>query len=272
MLAGLLMVAAACGGDKPASDAEVGVEVPREVELAPSTMTQPQLQDVPAPAAAPAPVRQPTATRPPAKAAPTQAAPPTVAPPAAAPPTVAVLPAAAPGVIPAGTEFAVRSTAKLCTNTHAVGDRVVATIAEAVTGLDGATIPSGATATLQVTESQAGENDQSKVSLGFKVISVAFGGQSYEVVGAEVTSAPVEKVRRQSTGDQAKKVAAGAAIGAAVGQIIGKNTKSTVVGGAIGAIGGAAAASGTADYDGCVAENARMAVKLAQPLRLVAKQ
>jgi len=75
-------------------------------------------------------------------------------------------------------------------------------------------------------------------------------------------------VRAQSTGDQVKKVGAGAAIGALAGQLLGRNTKSTVIGGAVGAAAGAAVAAGTADYDGCLATTGAISIALNKPLRV----
>ena len=172
------------------------------------------------------------------------------------------------GTIAAGTEIGVRPGVKACTNTHKVGDRITGTVAETVSGTNGATIPAGATATIEVTQSTYGKNDANAIKFAFKVVSVAFGGQTYEMAPSDVIAPPVTKVRRQSTGEQAKKVGAGAAIGAIVGQVAGKDTKSTVIGAAVGAVGGAAVASATADYDGCIAAEARLAATLAEPLRV----
>jgi hypothetical protein len=169
--------------------------------------------------------------------------------------------------VASGTEFIARPSSKVCTNTQKVGDHIVATISDPVTGTAGASIPSGATADLEVTKSTYGNNDANKVALDFRVVSVSFGGHTYEVNG-DVTPAEVTKVRRQSNGDQAKKVGIGAAAGAVIGRVAGGNTKSTVVGGAIGAVAGAAAAAGTADYDGCVAAESKLTVKLTQDLRV----
>jgi len=251
-----LLSVAACG-DTPADEA-------RDVNLATPTTAEPQLQDVPVaadptPAATPAPAPPRPAPAPP--------------PPAPAAPRPAPAPAPAParaeyGEIAAGANLAVKTASQLCTNTHKVGDRFTASVAETVSGTEGVSIPAGATATLQVTESVRGTNDPNGIKFAFKVVSLTFGGTTHDVVGADVTSAPVERVRRQTTGDQAKKVAAGAAIGAIAGQVLGKNTRSAVIGGAIGAAGGAVAANATADYDGCVATDSRLTVKLASSLRI----
>jgi hypothetical protein len=169
-------------------------------------------------------------------------------------------------MIPAGTEFAILAPARLCTNTHKAGDRFTAKTAETITGTEGASIASGADAVVQVVESVAGENDKSKVTLTFRVVSLESGGRSYTIDNAPVVTAPVERVRRQSTGDQAKKVVAGAAIGAVVGRVVGGSTRGAVAGAAMGTAAGAVAAAGTADYDGCVAASARMTVRLTEAL------
>jgi hypothetical protein len=193
---------------------------------------------------------------------------------AAAPPPATKTPAPPPapavryGLIAGGTEFGVRPSVKACTNTHKVGDRITGTVAEAVSGTNGATIPAGATATIEVTQSTYGKNDANAVKFAFKVVSLAFGGQTYDLATTDVIAPPITKVRRQSTTEQAKKVGAGAAIGAIVGQVAGKDTKSTVIGAAVGAVGGAAVAGATADYDGCVAAEARLAATLGSELRV----
>jgi hypothetical protein len=260
-LGAVVFAAAACGGDK--TDELQAAQ--RDVALAPPSTPAvlPPVADVPVTPPKTA-LSKPVPARNPAKTPPvtTPVKPPASTTPPAAPPGPAY------GVVSSGSEFDVLPATKVCTNTQKVGDRVTATLAEAVNGSSGASIPAGATATLEVTKSQFGNNDVNKVALDFRVVSLSFDGRTYDVEGSEVTPAEVTKVRRQSTGDQAKKVAIGAAAGAVVGRVIGKSTKSTVVGGAIGAVGGAAAAAGTADYDGCVAAESRMKVKLTQDLRI----
>lgn len=257
--AAVLFGAAACG-DKT-EDLQAAQ---RDVALAP-----------PATPAAPPPVADVPVTPPrtPPKSAPAKPKPP-VTTPVVTPPSTTYPPSTPPGnpapaygVIASGSEFAIRPAEKMCTNTRKVGDRVSATVSEAVSGSAGASIPAGATAELEITKAQFGNNDKTKVALDFRVVSVTYGGHTYAVEGNDVIPV-VTTVRRQSDGDQAKKVAIGAAAGAVVGRVLGKNTKSTVVGGVIGAAGGAATAAGTADYDGCVAAESRMLVRLTQDLKV----
>src|SRR5215208_5502485 len=56
------------------------------------------------------------------------------------------------GTIPAGATLSLASRSKVCTNTNNVGDRFNATVTSAVTGSNGAVIPAGATATIEVTQ------------------------------------------------------------------------------------------------------------------------
>jgi hypothetical protein len=121
---------------------------------------------------------------------------------------------------------------------------------------------------LKVDESTRSINSKDSLKLTFSAVSLRIGEQSYDLTGHISQTAPLEKVRVQSTGDQAKKVGAGALIGALAGQLLGKNTRSTVIGAGVGAAAGAAVAVGTADYDGCVPANANLLVNLDAPLRI----
>jgi hypothetical protein len=266
----------------------------REIQLAPSAPAQPQLNDTPAPASAaapavtkkpaPKPERVAKAPQPSEPAQPqvlvrplnaqdnataaTSAAPA----PAAALGGMAPAPSAPPypamGTLNAGTSFAVRPLARVCTNTFKPGDRFTATLSESVAGSDGAVIPAGSSVVLKVDESTRSENSKDSLKLTFSAVSLRIGQQSYDVTGHVSQTTPLEKVRVQSTTDQAKKVGVGAVIGAIAGQLLGKNTKSTVIGGAVGAAAGAAVAAGTADYDGCVPTTANLVVNLDAPLRI----
>jgi hypothetical protein len=287
----ILLLAFAAGvtacGDTGAKQA--GSTPAREIQLAPSAPAQPQLNDTavgkaPAPAKkAPPKAPQTSTAQRPNEAPPPQvvvrplnaqdntsaagapAPAPAVSAPAAAP---AAPPAPAMGVVSAGTAFTVQPVARVCTNTFKPGDRFTATLAESVTGSDGAVIPAGSSVVLRVDQSTRSNNGNDSLRLTFGVVSVRIGQQSYEVTGHVSQTTPLEKVRVQTTGDQAKKVGAGALIGALAGQLLGKNTKSTVIGGAVGAAAGAAVAAGTADYDGCVPANSGLTVSLDAPLRI----
>jgi hypothetical protein len=165
------------------------------------------------------------------------------------------------GSIPAGATLTANSSSRVCTNTNNVGDHVTATIANAVTGSNGAAIPAGATLNLTVTRLKRSENSNDPVILEFAVNSVTFDGHTYPIEGS-IESASVERVKDQPGDKTAQKVAIGAVAGAVAGKILGKSTKGAVIGGAAGAAAGAAAAAATANYQGCVPAGGQIVVKL----------
>jgi hypothetical protein len=251
----------------------------RDLQMATADSTaQPQLKDVP-PAEAPTP-STPATTRPrtPAPSRPTTR-PTTPAPSTPAPPTRTasgntVTPgektgAGSVGMIESGATLSLASSSKVCTNTNKVGDRFTATLSEPVNGTNGAVIPAGATAVIEITKLKRSENANDQIEMGFAVKTIAFGGNTYNV-DADVTSASVDRVRNSTKGNDAKKVAGGAILGAVIGQVVGKDTKGTVIGAAAGAAAGTAAAAATANFEGCVNDGARIVVKLTSPLTIKA--
>jgi len=247
---------------------------------------QPQLKDVPAtPAATPAPTPQPRVNNPPARVnrpaqsgstsrpanrpAPQPSTPAPVK--TASGNTVTTNPGAgsnpgasgggAVGSIAAGTTLVSHANSKICTNTNAVGDHVTATIDDAVSGSNGATIPAGATLNLSVTALKRSENSNDAIVMEFAVNSVSFGGHTYPIDGT-VTSASIDRIRDQPQSKDVQKVAVGAVAGAIAGKILGKSTKGAVIGGAAGAAAGAAAAAATANYQGCINSGSNISVKL----------
>ncbi len=243
----------------------------RQIDLAPTAAAQPQLADVPAPVATPASVptkAPPRAPQPrrdePAPAPPTQAT---------APVTAAQTPAAAPatpaapttGTIAAGVGFVVKPSAKICTSTHKPGDRFTAALVAPLTGSNGAEIPAGSVAVMRIIE-DAGSGDSTR--LAYDLISVRVGEQTYEVTAHVTQSAPIERVNTQSTRDKVTKIGAGAAIGAIAGRVLGGNTKSTVIGGAIGAAAGGAVAASGRKMDGCLRDDGTITLSLDKPLTI----
>lgn len=165
------------------------------------------------------------------------------------------------GSIPAGAEISLTSNSRVCTNTHRVGQRFSATVANAVEGSNGAVIPAGATATVEITELSRSENVNDKINMGFRVVSVSFGGRTYPV-SATTTYANVDRVKNEPKNKDIQKVVGGAAVGAILGKILGGSTKATVIGAAAGAAAGSGAAAATANYEGCVPDGGRITVTL----------
>ena len=259
-------VLAACGGDNANTDSALASDtsMARDLALAgQDTAAQPQLTDVPATPPAGSATKsttpRPTTSRP-TTSTPTKTA-------SGNTKTAGSGTASRSGSIAAGTALNVRANSDLCTNTHKVGDKFLATVNEAVVGSNGATIPAGATVTLTVTKLNRSENVNDPIEMEFSVDNVSFGGKSYSLNG-QVASLPVERVRNQPKSKDVQKVVGGAAIGAIAGQILGKNTKSTVVGAAAGAAAGAATAAATANYEGCVRAGGNFVVRLSDSVTI----
>lgn len=286
----------ACAGDKKTGTLAQDSTLNRDIQLANrDSAVQPQLQDVPPTATpAPAPAAPTPTTRSPAATPPRRAATPARTTPRPAPSrtadntnnsnasttprtsttssgnTVTRTPGALAsrmGTIAAGSTIDLTSSSRICTNTDHVGDRVSATVSQGVTGSNGAAIPAGATASLEITELKRSENVNDKIVIGFRVRSITFGGKTYPV-DATVNYAQVDRIKNQPGGKDAQKVATGAAVGAIVGQILGHSTKSTVIGGAVGAAAGAGAAATTANYEGCVPDGGRITIALQNSLQV----
>lgn len=274
------MAVAACGDDRKDDTLAMDTTLNRDLELANvDTGAQPSLTDVPAQAepapAAPAPAPQATATQP--RTTSRTAARTTTPRPTAPTRTTTTQPRTTPsgntatagtgtaeramGTIAAGSTVSLSSSTRVCTNTHKVGDRFTATVRQSVTGSNGAVIPAGATATVEITSLRRSNNANDPIVVGVAIRSISFGGRTYAVSGT-TSSAQVDRVRSSTTRDDVKKVATGAAIGAIAGQILGRDTRGTVTGAAAGAAVGAGAAVATANYEGCIPTGGAITVSL----------
>jgi hypothetical protein len=253
-----IVVAAVFAGCSGGEADNAAIDSTRDVSVVVDSAVQPQLKDVPEAPPAAAPSRpKATPTRPQPKAPD-----PTPTPTPAPTPTA---PAPTSGVIATGTSLALTSGTKVCTNTNKVGDRFNASLSAPVTGTNGVTLPAGSMVSIELTELKRSEDSKTNIVMGFRVVSITADGKTY-TPDAEVVSASIDRVRSQDRGDDAKKVAGGAAVGAVVGQVLGRNTKGTLIGAAVGAAAGAAAASSTSDYEGCVNAGAAIAIRLTGPL------
>jgi hypothetical protein len=277
-------------GDRPEDALAQDTSLARDLQLANAdTLAQPQLKDVPATIE---PTRNPAAPAPRVsqRRTPSEILTPSRNPrrvatiPRSTPQPVEAAPAPAPvtangnavtetnsgsehavGTIASGSEIALYSGQRVCTNTYAVGDRFTASVAESVQGSNGVSIPAGATAVIELTSLKRSENANDNITMEFVVRSIAFNGKTYPVNSA-VTAAQVEKVRNGDASNDGRKVATGAVIGAIAGQIFGRRTKSTVIGAATGAAAGAIVAGATGKYDGCVPNGGRISLKLNEPM------
>ncbi len=173
------------------------------------------------------------------------------------------------GTISSGSTINLYAGQRICTNTNAVGDRFTASVAEAIQGSNGVTIPAGATVVLEITAVKRSTGPNDNIEIEMVPRSIGINGKAYPM-NSTVTYAQVDKVRDATRGDDARKVATGAAIGAIAGQIFGHHTKSTVIGAAAGAAAGAIAASVTTPVDGCLPSGGRITLRLNQAVMVSA--
>jgi hypothetical protein len=170
--------------------------------------------------------------------------------------------AAPTAMVPAGTILRLRSDARLCASTHKPGARVTGTVTAPVSGLSGAVIPAGASASLSmVGVPRAG------APMELALNSLSFDGRTYSA-GGTATASQVQRVSLGSASKDAQKVAGGAVVGAVAGQVLGKDTKSTVIGAAVGAAAGAAAARASTRSDACLPAGAPIEATLRDSLNL----
>ena len=280
-----LALLTACG-DKRASDrAAADSALTRDLTLASAPTVQPTFQDTaiaPAPAAAkqrteeppaPAPVRRRAAPKPrveaPRPVAQHTLPPQPVPQPVVQAPAPAPIPAAAParGEIGAGTGFTLTSGSKVCTSSNLPGDKIVATLNNAVTGTNGAVIPAGSNVVLEVASASAGQNGGAP-QISFRVRSIVVNDQSYPVDGSVTTLDSLQRTKVAGADPNAdkKKVIGGAIAGAILGQLIGHSTKGTVIGAAAGAAAGAAVAKSGEKWEGCLPAGAALRLKLNAPI------
>ena len=130
-------------------------------------------------------------------------------------------------------------------------------------------IPAGSGVSLEITKispSNAGDT-RGEGTLELTVNSINVNGASHAshaVLG--INEIPHTMKGRGVTKGEGTDVAVGAAAGALVGQLIGKNTKSTVIGGAVGAVGGGAVAVAGAQRDIIVAPGTHITFSLPQAI------
>ena len=172
------------------------------------------------------------------------------------------------GRIAAGTGIAVTTGDQVCTLNGRPGDKIVARVSADVTGSDGAVIPAGSTAVLEVASVTRGDTPEG-ATLVFRVRTLDVGGDSYSVVGKADASQDLARTRAPgASSSDKKKVIGGAIAGAILGQVLGKDTKSTIIGAAAGGAAGAVTAKVTAKYDGCLPKGATVRVVLEEPMSI----
>jgi hypothetical protein len=267
LLAGGLL---ACGGDEqtvdPALDRDLSMAIQAEAP-------EPALQDGPEtpPPAVQAPrqeTQRPPVVRTPAASQPQRPAP--QQPPVQPATTPVQAPAPAPATAPTSGFIAAGSTVDLAINSRACtsarpGDKFTARLTEAAAGTNGAIIPAGAIALIEIA---AVDGPAEQGRMVFRVRSITVGDRTYPATGRAVPLDELEVVRTDAKGSDAKKVVGGAIAGAIIGQMIGKDTRGTVVGAAAGAAAGTAVARSTAESEGCLLQNGRLRLTFTEPVEV----
>lgn len=171
--------------------------------------------------------------------------------------------------LPSGTRIDATTRTALSSRTNKSGERLSATVSGDVRDArGGVVIPSGSVVTLTIDKLEPGSAQiRPEGRLSLIVNSVSVDGQSYPLT-ATLDAVPHQLKGRGVTSDEALRIGAGTAIGAAAGQVIGKDTKSTVIGGAIGAVAGTAVAARYAYRDVIVPAGTPIVLTLGQSLRV----
>jgi hypothetical protein len=160
----------------------------------------------------------------------------------------------------------------LSSRTNKSGETVRALVSRNVTdGRGRVVIPAGSTVELTIDKIEPGSSQiRPEGRLSLMVSSVTVDGATYPLSGA-LDNVAYHLEGRGITKDEAARIGAGTAIGAIAGQVIGKNQKSTVIGGAVGAVAGGAVAVRYAYRDVVVSAGTPIGFTLTQALKLSAR-
>jgi hypothetical protein len=171
--------------------------------------------------------------------------------------------------LPGGSAVAVTIQDAISSRTNTVGQHVNGVVSGDVMDDAGlVVIPSGSPVVLTISElGPALNSGQKDGAIALRATSVTVAGTTYDL-GATVGAVPHTLEGRGVTKSAVANVAVGTAIGAVVGQAIGKNQKSTIIGGAVGAVAGGARAATVADRDVVVASGTRITLTLTQSLTI----
>ncbi len=207
-----------------------------------ATNQTPQAQQAPAAPAAPAPAA-------PAKRA-------------ARPASTAAAPTRAAVIVPAQTEFTVRTITSLNSGENKDGDTWEGTLESPVVVDGREVIPKGADVTGSVTRAVPSGRLGGRAELALTLTGVKVGGRRYTVTTSEVAQKEGSKTTRDVL-----LIGGGAGAGAAIGAIAGGG-KGAAIGSAIGAIAGTGGAAATGKRDIKYPPESVLRFRLQQDLRL----
>lgn len=285
-LAALALALSACGGDSGARAAGDSA-LAHDLALANVVASQPELNDAPvgespepeavaerppAPVVAPRPATPAPRPRP----APRRDTPVPTPTPRAPEPVERESPAPAPAPAPAaagfaaGTRFALTTHDRVCTVSGRPGDKITATLRDAVHGSGGAVIPAGATLVLEVASVEPGEPPESG-RITFRVRSLDVNETAHQARGSGTVQGDLQRaqVPRVNASDR-RKVITGAVAGAILGRVLGGDTRGAVIGAAAGGAAGAVKARSDQSFEGCLPAGSPVPIVLDEALTLTA--
>ncbi len=166
------------------------------------------------------------------------------------------------GVIAAGTNIALTSDGKICTNTNKVGDTFTATVANPVVGSNGAVIPAGSSVTGHVTALGQSKAAGQTVTFALAFDNIAVNGTGYPLDASLAGTPPLQQQRTTGAGTDAAKVGGGAVAGGILGAVLGHSAKTAVIGAAAGAAAGGGVAVATGHYDACLPQGGKFNIAL----------
>ncbi|HZS58725.1 MAG TPA: hypothetical protein VFA43_05610 [Gemmatimonadaceae bacterium] len=166
------------------------------------------------------------------------------------------------GMIAAGTNIALTTDQRLCTDSNKVGDTFTATVANPVVGSNGAVIPAGSTVSGHVTALGASKAVGQTVTFSLAFDNLTVNGNGYPIDASMAGTPALAQHRTTHATTDAAKVGGGAVAGAIIGGLIGHNVKGAVIGGAAGAAAGGGVAVATGRFDACLPAGGKLNIQL----------
>jgi type IV secretory pathway VirB10-like protein len=166
------------------------------------------------------------------------------------------------GTISAGTNIALTTDQRLCTDSNKVGDTFTATVANPVVGSNGAVIPAGSTVSGHVVALGASKAVGQTVTFSLAFDNLTVNGNGYPIEASMAGTPALAQHRTTAATTDAAKVGGGAVACAIIGGLIGHNVKGAVIGGAAGAAAGGGVAVATGRFDACLPQGGKLNIQL----------
>ncbi len=176
--------------------------------------------------------------------------------------------------LPAGTAFDVLITTPVATKTSNVGDKIEATLVQALVAPDGQVIANqGALVRGEISEltrasKSRKEEDRASLKFAFTSIETVDGEKS---LNTTVTNSEGKMVAGSTTKRDALVIGGSAVAGAILGKIIGKDTKGAVIGAFGGAVLGTGAMMATKGHELEVPAGSKVSLRAEEPITVVSK-